>query len=228
MDDLYRVLDVDASADSPAIRVAYRALAAVYHPDHAGAGGEPRMRELNLAWEVLRDPKRRAAYDMERRANRPADVPTGPAPPPWTGRAGPPPGHSSGSVLHFGIFAGWSLGEIARRDPGYLQWLVNNRGASGGDSDAPKGCPYLEEIDGILGRLGLRRDRAPSGRAQPRRRFRFRPKDGGDGADPPRSTRTTVPISPRRGIAGRPRPGSARRACEARCSRAPRPCGPRS
>jgi curved DNA-binding protein CbpA len=174
MDDLYRVLQVDATADRAAIRVAYRTLAAVHHPDHAGASGELRMRELNRAWEVLADPERRTAYDTERRANRPADVPTGPAQPPWTGRAGPPPGHPSGSVLHFGVFAGWSLGEIARRDPGYLQWLANNRDAPGSDSDAPKGRPYLEEIDGILCRLGLRRDRAPSGRAQARGRFPFR------------------------------------------------------
>jgi curved DNA-binding protein len=173
-DDLYRVLRVDASADSAAIRVAYRALAAVHHPDHAGAGGEPRMRELNLAWEVLRDPNRRSAYDVERRANRPPSVSARSAAPPWTGRAGPPPGHPSGSVLHFGVFAGWSLGEIARRDPGYLQWLTNKGGAAGGDSDAPKGCPYIEEIDGILCRLGRRRDGAPPGRAQPRGRFGFR------------------------------------------------------
>ena len=160
-------------ADSPAIRVAYRALAAVYHPDHAGASGEPRMRDLNLAWEVLRDPERRAAYDAQRRANRPPRASAGPAAPPWTGRAGPPPGRPSGSVLTFGVFAGWSLGEIARTDPGYLQWLEDTRGASGPDSDARLGRPYVEEIDAILCRLGLRRDRAPSGRAQPRRRFGF-------------------------------------------------------
>jgi curved DNA-binding protein CbpA len=172
-DDLYGVLHVDASADSAAIRVAYRALAAVHHPDHAGAGGEPLMRELNLAWEVLRDPERRAAYDAQRQANRPPPAPAGPSAPHWWGIAGPPPGRPSGTVLTFGVFAGWSLGEIARRDPGYLQWLVNNRGASGGDSDAPLCRPYVEEIDAILGRLGLRSDRAPSGRAQPRRRFGF-------------------------------------------------------
>ena len=173
-DDLYGVLQVDASADSAAIRVAYRTQAAVYHPDHAGAGGEARMRELNRAWEVLRDPERRTAYDAERRANRPPPAPAGPAAPPWWGIAGPPPGRPSGSVLTFGVFSGWSLGEIARRDPGYLQWLVDNRGASGGDSDAPKGSQYLQEIDAILGRLGLRSDRVSSGRAQPRRRFSFR------------------------------------------------------
>lgn len=173
-DDLYGVLQVEASADSAEIRAAYRALAAVHHPDHAGVDSEPRMRELNLAWEVLRHPQRRAAYDSEQRANRPADVPTGPVAPPWTGRAGPPPGRPSGSVLTFGVFAGWSLGEIARIDPGYLQWLVDNRGALGGDSDAPKGRPYLGEIDGLLCRLGLRNGPPRSEMAQPCRRFSFR------------------------------------------------------
>ncbi len=173
-DDLYGVLQVEASADIAEIRAAYRALAAVHHPDRAGADSEPRMRELNLAWEVLRHPKRRAAYDSERRANGPADVSSGPVAPPWTGRAGPPPGHPSGSVLTFGVFAGWSLGEIARTDPGYLQWLVDISGPLGGDSDAPQGRPYLEEIDDLLRRLGLRTGPAPSDMAQQRRRFRFR------------------------------------------------------
>src|SRR5450759_1995889 len=173
MDDLYRVLQVDATADRAAIRVAYRTLAAVHHPDHAGASGELRMRELNRAWEVLADPERRAAYDTERRANRPAAVPTGPAAPPWTGRAGPPPGHPSGSVLHFGVFAGWSLGEIARRDPGYLQWLENHHDAPDRASDANQACAYLEEIRCLLRRLGLRGDAVASGRAQARGRFPY-------------------------------------------------------
>jgi curved DNA-binding protein CbpA len=173
-DALYRVLDVDPSADCSRIRAAYRALAAVHHPDHAGAGGEQRMRELNRAWEVLGNPERRAAYDALRRASRPDQLPGRPAAPPWTGRAGPPPGHPMGSVLQFGVFAGWSLGEIARRDPGYLQWLVINRDAPAADSDAPKGRPYLEEINGILCRLGLRSDAARSDMEQPRGRFSFR------------------------------------------------------
>jgi curved DNA-binding protein CbpA len=38
-------------------------------------------------------------------------------------RAGPPPGRPSGTVLDFGRYAGWSLGEIARHDRDYLEWL---------------------------------------------------------------------------------------------------------
>jgi curved DNA-binding protein CbpA len=37
--------------------------------------------------------------------------------------AGPPPGRPSGTVLDFGRYTGWSLGEIARHDLDYLEWL---------------------------------------------------------------------------------------------------------
>ena len=173
-DDLYRVLQVDATADRAAIRVAYRTLAAVHHPDHAGADGEQRMRELNRAWEVLGDPERRAAYDAERRANRPPPAPSRPEAPPWTGIAGPPPGRPSGSVLPFGVFAGWSLGEVARTDPGYLQWLDDEHDAPDSTCDAHQAGAFLEEIDVILRRMGLRRDPAQSGKTQPRARFSLR------------------------------------------------------
>jgi hypothetical protein len=63
------------------------------------------------------------------------------------GAAGPPPGNPSGSVLNFGRFAGWSLGEVARADLEYLEWLDR----------MPIGRPYREEIDVILRRTGRRR-----------------------------------------------------------------------
>ena len=61
--------------------------------------------------------------------------------------AGPPPGNPSGSVLNFGRYAGWSTGEIARRDVEYLEWLDR----------VPIGRLYRDEIDAILRRLGRRR-----------------------------------------------------------------------
>jgi curved DNA-binding protein CbpA len=64
-----------------------------------------------------------------------------------TGAAGPPPGGASGSVLNFGRYAGWSLGEIARTDIEYIEWLDR----------IPIGRPYRDEIDGILRRVGRRR-----------------------------------------------------------------------
>lgn len=63
------------------------------------------------------------------------------------GAAGPPPGRPSGSVLNFGRYAGWSLGEIGRRDLEYVEWLDR----------APIGRQYRDEIDGILRRSGRRR-----------------------------------------------------------------------
>jgi curved DNA-binding protein CbpA len=66
------------------------------------------------------------------------------------GAAGPPPGRPAGSVLNFGRYAGWSLGEIGRQDLEYIEWLDR----------APIGRQYREEIDGILRRTGRRRSAA--------------------------------------------------------------------
>ncbi|CAN5523083.1 hypothetical protein BH20CHL7_BH20CHL7_01970 [soil metagenome] len=63
------------------------------------------------------------------------------------GAAGPPPGNPSGSVLTFGRYVRWSLGEIARVDLEYIEWLDR----------MPIGRPYREEIDAILRRTGRRR-----------------------------------------------------------------------
>lgn len=94
----------------------------------------------------------------------------GPAAPPRAtgtapyGPAGPPPGRPQGSILPFGLFRGWSLGEIARIDPGYLEWLEGKR----------EGRPYLREIDEILRAVGWRRSHPARPRAaQPTRRWRF-------------------------------------------------------
>jgi curved DNA-binding protein len=62
------------------------------------------------------------------------------------GAAGPPPGNPSGSVLTFGRYAGWSIGELGRRDLEYLEWLDR----------VPIGRQYREEIDQILRRAGRR------------------------------------------------------------------------
>jgi hypothetical protein len=57
----YEVLGVSASATQAEVRAAYRAAARNHHPDAGGDAG--RMRALNVAWAVLGDPVRRAAYD---------------------------------------------------------------------------------------------------------------------------------------------------------------------
>jgi hypothetical protein len=108
------------------------------------------MSALNEAWALLKDADRRSAFDAEfakaraatgeRQGGADAAGRFDTTRPFWTGAAGPPPGRPYGSVLDFGIFAGWSLGEILRRDRGYLAWL----------RDKPEGRPYAAEITRLL------------------------------------------------------------------------------
>ena len=202
--DPYKTLQVDSEAEFEVIEAAYRRLARKYHPDVSpDPESQERMVRINQAWELLRDPVKRAAVDRARTRNAgsaarvaaavararataghpstppgttydddnryrssaaPQPAPASAAPtqaatpsagaPPrpqpqvvsteWTsgrsntgggfdpttmattqgvGSAGPPPGNPSGSVLNFGRYLGWSLGEIARYDLEYIEWL---------------------------------------------------------------------------------------------------------
>lgn len=244
--DPYKVLQVDPEAEDEVIEAAYRRLARKYHPDVApGPDAQERMVRINGAWELLRDPTRRAAVDRARlrAAGQAARVaaadaharaagdaggatpgsgsgaahdrdrrPPGAVPRPaatwplpgmrdpseelgasargeqvsrdWTagrsaagsgydpstmrapqghGAAGPPPGNPSGSVLTFGRYAGWSLGEIARAEIEYLEWLDR----------MPIGRMYQHEIDALLRAAG-RRTSARAQEMQRRGLFRRR------------------------------------------------------
>ncbi|HEU0245301.1 MAG TPA: J domain-containing protein [Candidatus Limnocylindrales bacterium] len=248
--DPYKTLQVDPEAEDEVIEAAYRRLARKYHPDVApGPEAQDRMVRINQAWEMLRDPSRRAAVDRARArtagsaaraaaaeararataqargtyqpqassprpaaptygsqggvyARQPNGVPswgfpggidpTDPDPgsrtqfmsPNWTsgrstdghaydqgtmgspqgdGAAGPPPGNPFGSVLNFGRYAGWSLGEIGRADLEYLEWLDR----------MPIGRTYQAEIDEIL-RSHRRRTTAPTAKDPQRGLFRRR------------------------------------------------------
>lgn len=219
--DPYKVLQVDSEAEDEVIQAAYRRLAQKYHPDVAsGPEAAARMAGINAAWEILRDPARRAAHDLARRLAardaeraaaaappRPSDARHPPRPSAWSsgttggtssagqgagvpprrpetvssdwtsgrssegsgydpsqmgspdglGAAGPPPGDPSGAVLNFGRFAGWSLGEIARRDLDYIEWLDR----------MPIGRSFRDELDVILRQAGRRKSAASE--AQERR-----------------------------------------------------------
>ncbi len=65
--DYYKVLGVEAGAGEAEIKTAYRRLARKYHPDVSKeAGAEDKIKSVNEAYEVLRDAKKRAAYDQLR------------------------------------------------------------------------------------------------------------------------------------------------------------------
>ena len=62
--DYYAALEVPRDADAETIKKAYRRLARKYHPDVSKeADAEARFKDLSEAYETLRDPEQRAAYD---------------------------------------------------------------------------------------------------------------------------------------------------------------------
>jgi curved DNA-binding protein CbpA len=148
--DLYRVLQVDPAADPDVIQAAYRVLARKRHPDLVG--NDQGMKALNAAWEILGDGALRARYDRERgeAAAAVARRRTGTEPSPKAyvrEHAGTPPGNPSGSVVGFGRYEGWSIGEIARVDREFLEWLRS----------VPTGRGLKAEIDLLLRQISARR-----------------------------------------------------------------------
>jgi len=143
--DPYRVLQVLPDAEPEVIRAAYRALARKYHPDLGGS--EAQMATLNAAWETLSNRGERAQSDQRQR-------PIATAAPTETERvatdrrtnaSAPPtrPASSrarSGMVLDFGRYSGFSLGELAVKDPDYLEWLART----------PFGRRLQPEIEAVL------------------------------------------------------------------------------
>jgi molecular chaperone DnaJ len=63
--DFYRVLGVSRDASDDAIKKAYRRLVFQHHPDRNpdSAHAEPKIREINAAYEVVGDPEKRRTYD---------------------------------------------------------------------------------------------------------------------------------------------------------------------
>ena len=104
-----------------------------HHTPSASAPGDGSLRAAAQPrpGEDLHHDRRRAGGAGGMGLGRPSDSEV------W---AGPPPGNASGSVLSFGRYRGWSLGEVARRDTEYLEWLERS----------PSGRPFRAELDALL------------------------------------------------------------------------------
>ena len=63
--DLYQLLEVERTADGATLKASYRRLAMKFHPDRnpGNAEAENRFKAISAAYECLKDPNKRAAYD---------------------------------------------------------------------------------------------------------------------------------------------------------------------
>ena len=165
----YQALMLDPDVDMDLMSTVYRRLVQRYQTAAAADGpARERLRAVEQAYEVLRDPFRRARYDAEleqaqdepvmaqmvsRAAAPPAAYPVpvvsaapaartyaAPVAVPVVSQRTPTRPPVPVNVLDFGRYAGWSLRQIAVRDPDYLQWLLRS----------PGGRQYRTEITAIL------------------------------------------------------------------------------
>ncbi len=101
--DYYEILGVARSADADEVKRSYRKLARKYHPDVSKEkNAESKFKEVQEAYEVLRDAEKRAAYDQLGRDYRPGQQFR--PPPDWAQRFG----HAGAGSQRFSDLNGFS------------------------------------------------------------------------------------------------------------------------
>ena len=68
--DLYETLQLSPAATLEVVERVYRILAKRYHPDNQSTGDALRFSNIQLAYDMLSDPPRRAQYDVQHDAHR--------------------------------------------------------------------------------------------------------------------------------------------------------------
>jgi len=127
--DYYATLGVEPGAGDAEIKTAYRRLARRYHPDVSKeAGAEEQFKAVNEAYEALRDPQKRAAYDQLRaRGYRPGD------------NFDVPPDFGGGGGFNFEEVFGGNTGAGGGFSDFFESLFARQRGAGGGSRGAGPG-----------------------------------------------------------------------------------------
>ncbi len=154
--DYYQILGVDRSATAKDIKKAYRVLAKKYHPDRNrdNVAAETRFKEVNEAYEVLSDPKKRQQYDLMGAAFPGGQTGGGP----WKEGGWQ---HASGAEAFEGIgdiFADlFGMGGIRRASGGRKS--RQSYAAKGDDLHGTIEIDFLESLHGVNKQLELRKGR---------------------------------------------------------------------
>ena len=125
MKDYYNILGLERNASEDEIKKAFRKKAQEYHPDKKG-GDEKKFKEVNEAYSVLKDKKKRAQYDQ-------------------FGQAGPGAGAQGGA----GGFGGFDFGGFQQ---GGMEFDINDLfgdffGGGRGRSRRPRGADISVELE---------------------------------------------------------------------------------
>ncbi len=68
--DFYETMQISPNADLDTVHRVYRILAQRFHPDNKETGSAETFFNLTAAYQVLSDPEKRAAFDIEHRTTR--------------------------------------------------------------------------------------------------------------------------------------------------------------
>jgi curved DNA-binding protein len=158
--DYYDILGVEPSAGEAEIKTAYRRLARKYHPDVSKeAGAEEKFKAVNEAYEALRDPQKRAAYDQLRtRGYRPGEEMH---PPPGGFGQGAPEGFDFDEIFAGGGAGGGfsdffeELFGRRRAEQGFGQGQGGRRAPPRGDTRAKLAVPLEAVYNGSSVRIGV-------------------------------------------------------------------------
>lgn len=133
-DDYYKILKVPKTASAEEIRKSYRKLALRYHPDANpdDPTAENKFKQLSEAYETLKNPERRAAYD------RPAPRPESS----WQPRSGRSGGFDTDDLFD------------AMR---YSQPHVRERPVRGADVHVEASISFEDAFEGTMLRVGIER-----------------------------------------------------------------------